>query len=356
MDHDLSSAGMALVAPNGSRVRLWAELNMLINDGGAHKLIWSCKGDAGTKLCAICRKLVSAPSGICNADGEDLLVCSLLHEHQLQFATDAEVRGSIDRLKRFKLTDNPPNFKLRQQAIGFTYTEHGLLFDVALDEIVKPTSQYCHDWMHGIFQGGVFNVLAFCLMRSAQAQAPNLWKALDDYLQPWHWPGALGYNASKDRPFSPDRVNTYIASKLVKCPASEGLSLLPILCVFADEVVRRLPGMDAACNALLALGDLVGALQVAVFGLVTGQYVRSCVRTMFENCERAGWEERAIPKFHWCIHFAQSIDKWGFSPTCWVHERKHKFAKKYANAVYKTGIFPTSAPPRNTSTATAQCV
>ena len=71
---DLSTAGMQLVGPDGSRARLFAVLDMVVQDGGAHKLIWGCKGDAGPRLCMLCKNLVSVSSGIAGEDG-DRLVC-----------------------------------------------------------------------------------------------------------------------------------------------------------------------------------------------------------------------------------------------------------------------------------------
>ena len=56
----------------GERVRLFATLSMVLQDGGAQKLVWGCKGDAGTTLCMLCHNLVSKASGI--ADGGSGLV------------------------------------------------------------------------------------------------------------------------------------------------------------------------------------------------------------------------------------------------------------------------------------------
>ena len=132
---------------------------MFLQDGGAHKLLWGCKGDGGTRLCMLCSNLIAEASGLVDAYGGDIVVCSLIHEHQLCFATDRSVRATLNRLAAFKLTDGSTAFKLRQQAIGFTYQEHGVLQEAKLTDIVLPVSQYCHDWMHCLFAGGVFNIV-----------------------------------------------------------------------------------------------------------------------------------------------------------------------------------------------------
>lgn len=49
---DLSREGMHI--PN-THSRLFCRLGMFLQDGAAHKYLWGCKGDAGTKLCMLCR-------------------------------------------------------------------------------------------------------------------------------------------------------------------------------------------------------------------------------------------------------------------------------------------------------------
>ena len=183
--------GTQLDGPDTSdtKVRLYFELSMVLQDGGAHKTVWSCKGDAGTKLCMMCLNLRSEKSGIAT-DGSDL-VCDSIHEHQLQFATDADIMGSIARLEAFKLSDSATNFKIREQAIGFTLLEHSLLTNPHLvaSGILKPASQFCHDWMHGIFVGGVFNVILSQLLADVQREngSTQIWRNIADYISTWRW-------------------------------------------------------------------------------------------------------------------------------------------------------------------------
>lgn len=45
------------------------------------------------------------------------------------------------------------------------------------------------------------------------------------------------------------------------------------------------------------------------------------------------------PKFHWLVHMPFHFERFGFLPTCWVHERKHRMVKRYASDVYNTSTF-----------------
>ena len=80
--------------------------------------------------------------------------------------SDDEVRGCIARLAAAKVTDLIGNFKLRQQAVGWTYREHCLLQDPELVDTVHPVSQYAHDPMHCIAANGVANVVIFATLNA----------------------------------------------------------------------------------------------------------------------------------------------------------------------------------------------
>ena len=158
--HDLSAGGIALVSPDGSLFRLFAKLGMFLQDGGAHKAVWHCKGDAGTKLCMLCRNLYSESSGLVDEDGSDMLTCSLLHEGELDFATDEDIRGSARRLAEKRATATAADFARWSQAIGFRHEPHGMLHDPSLDAVVRPASQVTHDWMHATLVRGVFQTVS----------------------------------------------------------------------------------------------------------------------------------------------------------------------------------------------------
>ena len=60
---NIAIGGCVLLAADGRQTRIFAGLWMLLMDGGAHKLLWHCKGDAGTKLCMLCPDLLAEDTG-----------------------------------------------------------------------------------------------------------------------------------------------------------------------------------------------------------------------------------------------------------------------------------------------------
>ncbi len=70
-------AGILLRMYNGTSIRIFAELRMIIQDGVAHKQVFMAKGDSGLKICTECRNMYTERSGIVDEDSSDLFdVCS----------------------------------------------------------------------------------------------------------------------------------------------------------------------------------------------------------------------------------------------------------------------------------------
>ena len=61
-----------------------------------------------------------------------------------------------------------------------------------------------------------------------------------------------------------------------------------------------------------------------------------------ELCVEAGWRDRMIPKFHWMIHYPAHLERYGTLVTCFVHERKHKLAKRYGTDIHNTRSYGKS--------------
>ena len=211
---DLHKGGILLKRPDGSVFRLFARLDMFLNDGGAHKLIFGCKGDAGSRFCMLCKNLVSRSSSLTDTDGTNLLVCGHVYDSELKFATNSDIRGAIRRVSEYKLTDSSADFKLRSQAIGFSFQPDGLLFDTALLDVVYPSDQYCHDWMHGMCANGVAN-LVISQALFALERVTRIWTMVQKCVDLWHWPACLRFS---DDLFSPERVNSYRKPRQSRCP------------------------------------------------------------------------------------------------------------------------------------------
>lgn len=101
---DLQKAGILLKAPNGSLHRVWVKLGCFVQDGAAHRAVYGIKGDSGTRMCLLCKNMVSKKSGLVDEVGAELLVTENVKEHQLELTSDADIWRSISRIRSQQLT------------------------------------------------------------------------------------------------------------------------------------------------------------------------------------------------------------------------------------------------------------
>jgi hypothetical protein len=339
--HDASTGGICLESPTGEMFRFWASLSMILQDGGAHKLVWHCKGDAGTKMCMLCRNLVSQRSKVAGEEGAELLKCSIIHEAELDFATDADIRGTIRRLAEDAVNLPKALFLLKQQACGFNHEPHGLLMDPNLMRIVKPATQFCHDWMHGVLYNGIFQTVAYLCLTSFQAAGfADLYSSISAFVELWERPHQHQHLSLAL--FSKKALDAHKRAGLFKCNANEALALYSVLSVFISSLIIPWGECAAEAAAYLALCDVVDLLQATSLNAVEPRRLREAVRNCLTACENAGWREHMQPKFHWMVHYALHLENFGCLPSCFVHERKHKLIKRYSNDVCNTISFERS--------------
>ena len=89
------STGGLLLSSNTCSIRLYFVLGCFLQDGLAHKQIFSLKGDAGTKFCLFCSNLVTESSGLVTEAGEALLTCNTYDEGAIVKATNETFSGSV---------------------------------------------------------------------------------------------------------------------------------------------------------------------------------------------------------------------------------------------------------------------
>jgi len=343
---DLNEGGLFLKRGDGSYYQLFAKLAGFIQDGGAHKSVWHCKGSAGTRFCMICLNNIARGTGLYTTDGdnsdddeEELLTCSIINDAECHFATDDDVRGSVRRLAAMKPLLSVADFKMRQQAHGFTHEPHGILMDPSLDNTVYPVRQFIHDWMHALFVNGCFNFVALWVLEAIRLTHTNVWDCMMGFVEHWKLPQVVDSSSVK-AVFEPNRATSSRKAKRLKCTASQGLSLCPIMAYFFMAFI--LPACQPAVTAFVALCDLVDLLIVIPLGLCSPQQLRAQVDRFLMACADARWRDKMVPKFHWLIHLAKHMEDLGTLISCWVHERKHRIVKRYANDIQNTIDFELS--------------
>ena len=297
-------------------------------------------------MCMLCRNLYSVASNITDEEGTELLTCSIARACDLDFATDEDVRGTYRRLAALKGRVGATEFELREKAMGFTFKEHALLNDRSLDDIMQPVSAYCHDWMHAILVTGVLNTVVYRLFEDVRlAGFKEVWEHVTRYVLQWQWPGRLSQSTELAECFDKKRAGSSRKAKTWKASASHGLSLYALLALFICRVLLR-DGADSKCYlgcvAYLALADLLDHLVSVPLGIVDPQMLAKAVDEFLTACVAAGWEQYMHSKFHWLVHLPKHLAHFGALYTCFVHERKHKMAKRYADHICNTRSYEKS--------------
>ena len=178
--------GFKLKDPHGD-ITLYLDFHMALADGAAQKLVWSSKGDSGTRYCILCSNVhASRPTTQMKSQ---MVHCGSYKYNQLELVTDQDLLDSYQRLHARHGTCTKKEFAQWQQATGLSYSKYALMLDQDLlsKNIVRPASQFCHDWMHGILQGTAPVVIHHCLQTIAQTGF-EVHQFLERYYQLWQYP------------------------------------------------------------------------------------------------------------------------------------------------------------------------
>ena len=343
--HDPQLAGIRLET-NGTHYRLFVKLGMLLCDGGAHQALWSAALHGGHKLCMLCSNVYSRKSGLSDEAGAEVLVCNgeCFTTEDCDLMSNQEMFESYDRVTAtweshvFEYVK-----KAHSTAAGYRYEPHGLMAHVPLRyRVLRPREQFCHDVAHCVFVGGAFGLTLFLVLETIfKGGVSGVYKAVYSFLDGWSWPQAAGWDTSIKEVFAPERVKSSREARTIKCSGGDALSLYSVLgCFirlmnFADEW----PAECAVCFAFVIMCDL---FLEAASGGVTPAMLRDSIDTFLRAFVAAGWSDFMIPKLHWLVHFPDHLDQFSWLVSCWVLERKHKEAKRYAAMAHNMTSYASS--------------
>ena len=342
----IATTGAVFKLASGRQLRIYMKLKMVLQDGGAHKMVWHTRGDSGAKFCVFCRNAIDWSKTIADEgdDEDELCGCMCITYAELDLATSAEIKEGARLVERHRLTDTPERFRVRQMGAGFTYDGYSLLCDAELDPFLDPAAQICHDWMHCLFVAGVWNLVFNSTLRFFRMNGvPDIYDRLRAYVAQWHMPRRLKQSKLSEL-FSNNRQGPNDKSKRFKCDASAAYSLYGVVFAFFMSIVgiaaTQIPLELQVYRALVDLIDMFQTISrlVPVDPAVLLQQVEAFL-ALYTN---AYGIETMTPKFHWLLHFADMYAEHKMLVACYVHERKHKMLKSYCNDIKNTVAFEMS--------------
>ena len=339
---DFSTAGINLPFDSGD-IRLFAKLGAVIQDGGAHQAVWGSRGDGASKYCLLCRNLFTASSRICDQAGCTLLVSDAINLADLVSSTDTELRNNARFLEPRAGTMGREAWTELQQSMGLTHHKKAILLDRSLDRSLHPTQVFVHDWMHCIFVDGVMNLCVYLLFEQfINTGMSNIYQVFERYAAAWKWPHRIN-GAHLAEIFSALRKDKHRAAAHIKCQASDLLSLTPVLAIFVQKVLLSLHINEQHCLAFLALTDIVDIIMSSSRNDVRPEQLLARVHQFLQMFVESFGYDNQIPKFHWLLHLPEVLVRLGFLLNCFVLERKHRVAKRYATDLNNISKQPSTS-------------
>ena len=336
--HDLRKSGISLQLHGGARSNIWMQLGPAIADEPALARMYGCKGAAGLKPCLLCANVFNKRFRRDAIAARDVTGWSCLHTEsdpaKFVFHTRATLQEIVARLQA------PMTKTAREELqtqLGWNLIPQGVVSSDRLLGLADPAEHACFDWMHVLFvSGGVASHTHWLVLQGLGRHGMGL-DLFRTYVNSWHQPGRVGSKQSGDM-FTPSRVNGSRTAGYLQGPASEQLSLLPILANFCRAIVDGRRGDDEKRHAgcLLLLAELTDYLVAAARHRIPGGAFLRTASAFLQVFRDLFGEDSMTPKFHAILHFDKFLNRWGHVPNCWVLERKHKLSKRYSDPLTDT--------------------
>ena len=323
--------GIQLRTGGGSCILL-ATMRTIIADESALKHTFNNKGASGKVPCVLRRNVIRkyyAPDPLT----PPLVLHTCLDETKfLQHTTQslAELARYLDAESR---NLNKGAMNDLQVRLGFNHSPQGVLASREIVDNIDIAGAVCFDWMHIYLVAGLFhNELTLLTQQLHKVGVKG--EELHACMQDFQWPTYLGSKAAGAK-------NIFESKKKpeddVKSSASEALSAYPVIRVFINDLLRERPGIPKEVkNCLMCFIMLCTVLDYLLLASRQNgdEYVnglRSAIIAHLSAFKNLYGEDLMPPKSHYALHLPQMLDRFGSLASCFVHERRHKELKRFAN-------------------------
>ena len=337
---DPRTSGMRLKNASMGDLTIWLDFTMVLADGAAQKQIWSSKGDSGTRFCLLCCNVHGRPTAQAQEDDPEELHCDTMRYEQLHLVQDQEILDSYQRLHGRARSCTKSDFAKWQKACGLSYSQYAIMLcpELLNQHLLRPISQFCHDWMHGILQGTGPVVLHYTLATISE-QNFQVYSFLEEYIQCWtaprSWKGSQLHLL-----FSKKQMEKAKKETKFPCIASECLALFPLVRHFLETSIEPHGLCPQAVKACLAMANVIDQCHGGVqWRTTTRRSLLAAVENANKSFHEAWPAATMIRKWHWHLHLPDTLQRFGLLPSCFTAERKHKTISAYATRLQKTHRF-----------------
>ena len=333
--HDMR-LGVQLTLDGAPHFR-FLNFSMFIGDEGALKDMFGFKGASGVHVCPLCHAIVSEASDL-HRFSDMFKSSTCLNVSEWRLATNESIRDHIRFLHRNHGLVSKKDFEEMTKSSGWNYIPDGLLGTGEIHELnICVASQLQYDWMHCFVVNGAFNVEVGALLPSLKAAGLNQ-TMLHEFLQKHTWPSQIGGKAA-----SGANVFKKKHEGNLKCSASEALGVYNVIRVFLGKHIAQLQPYRVQVQSYFKLCDALDCIQGCRKGTHNATDLQSAL-TNFVVAHQEAYDSTVwLPKHRYLQHLALQLTSHGKIVGCFVHERKHRVAKRYAENVRKVdGTFDLS--------------
>ena len=316
---------------SGSRQMLFARLGGLLGDESALKQMWSVKGASGSLPCLFCDNVVQSRSNLHLYDVTGTLIPHTeFNVARLKLRTDQDFMAAARQLTRERSLRNKRDFEQLEQSLGINFCPKGILFDPLCQ--LKAVQHTMFDWLHvylvnGIFQTEVNLLLPilkdygltherlsqfFSAFSAPKEQAANLKAAI------------LSFEKSKNKEWKPSASEVLCTYPLMR---------LAVLDCQIENAEHKVAGTSFLLLCMIL--DLLSLIGKDLF--VDHQKLAQSILRHLQAFKNAYGEDHLVPKFHYSMHLPRLLHVHGLLISCWVHERKHKCLKRWADQMHNSG-------------------
>jgi hypothetical protein len=328
----LADSGVALpIGADGATLVVRMRLCAILGDEDAINGMFFTKGASGIcpcgTLCGVTNKqrAQDVANGVVSAPmlDEDIVDISCNDLSRCCLRSDEDVWALCDDLATCPKQD----LDERQHATGLKLHAETLLFDIPLRPYVLPASTTHGDAMHILVANGLFNSDVMLFMKwmksSIGAYFSNVRRFYDDE----------GWTSTIPQPLSGiNETREEHSTKLLKCNASEGLTVYPILRAFVVSVYGT-QAAEPQVQAFLFLCLILDEISTLIKGMAgamaeqAAARLRDLVKRYMAAFGEAYGESKFRFKHHQLLHLPDWVHAMKRLLICFVLERKHFLAK-----------------------------
>jgi hypothetical protein len=224
-----------------------------------------------------------------------------------------------------------------QQSLGYNHNEDGILLDPEMSKRFAVIGSLMLDWMHVFVVHGIFQLtVGLMLNHFSQRSIGITHKIIHRFVSSFTWPAKFGGKSADGRNVFEKRSS---GATYLQCAASEALAVYPVLELFCKLFVVGTYTVveDAICECYFLLCDVMRMLQNLPNHRVEPTLMGNKIRNFLKKFLAVWGPDEWIPKCHMALHLHRHYLKHlRMLLSCWVHERKHKYAKNVANHLCNT--------------------